>query len=305
MAQARVIGRTGVSEHTLKARLRGWLELLRPPNLFSVPGDPIIGALATGYVGSLSVLLPPVITVLLGYAYGLVLNDVVDYKVDSAERPERPIPSGRVPIWAAILLAISLAAAALAVSWEWAEFVLALLALITAYNLLKHVPHLGEILMALTRVGSVVLGFVVCWEAVPAYDILEAGNFLLAITAVFAYIFILSGIARNEMQSLPSRGLIWCLRILPIVTCAGLFLYGSPLFMPLGSLWLYYFWGTCNRLARATECCQVPPLIGRLIRCYILMQAAMIAGLGSFYLGLGVALLAIGATIVGRKFYAS
>ena len=190
-------------------------------------------------------------------------------------------------------------------SWEWAEFVLALLALITAYNLLKHVPHLGEILMALTRVGSVVLGFVVCWEAVPAYDILEAGNFLLAITAVFAYIFILSGIARNEMQSLPSRGLIWCLRILPIVTCAGLFLYGSPLFMPLGSLWLYYFWGTCNRLARATECCQVPPLIGRLIRCYILMQAAMIAGLGSFYLGLGVALLAIGATIVGRKFYAS
>ena len=73
--------------------MRDVADLIRLPALLSVPGDALLGAAAGGsrrgnlLVGS-SVAL---------YAGGMALNDWSDRLVDGLERPERPIPSGRVP----------------------------------------------------------------------------------------------------------------------------------------------------------------------------------------------------------------
>lgn len=69
-------------------------ELLRAPAAFSAVGDPLVGAYAGGPVRVRQLLLP--IASVLIYAGGMGLNDWADREVDAVERPERPIPSGRI-----------------------------------------------------------------------------------------------------------------------------------------------------------------------------------------------------------------
>jgi 4-hydroxybenzoate polyprenyltransferase len=74
-----------------------WLQLLRLANVLTVVADVMMGYLVTH--GDLQ---PPLHFALLAaascllYLSGMVLNDVFDAEVDARERPERPIPSGRV-----------------------------------------------------------------------------------------------------------------------------------------------------------------------------------------------------------------
>ena len=80
-----------------------WLRLLRLPNLLTLPGDPIAGALLSGILltpapgpaATLRLLAAIAASVCL-YSAGLLFNDLADAAIDARERPERPIPSGAV-----------------------------------------------------------------------------------------------------------------------------------------------------------------------------------------------------------------
>src|SRR5688572_2665156 len=84
------------------AVIRGWLELVRLPNVFTAAADVLMGYLFTHE----SLADRQLVVALVGascslYLAGMVLNDVFDLKVDMLERPGRPLPSGRVPLAAA------------------------------------------------------------------------------------------------------------------------------------------------------------------------------------------------------------
>ena len=87
----------------LHDRLFAYLELVRLPNLFTSMADVTMGFyFARAMAPDARPLLPLVVaasTVL--YAAVTTLNDVFDYPVDLEQRPERPIPSGRVSLGAA------------------------------------------------------------------------------------------------------------------------------------------------------------------------------------------------------------
>jgi 4-hydroxybenzoate polyprenyltransferase len=89
---------------------RAYIELLRPANVVTALADVLAGYALAG-LGN-----PSALPWLLGataclYAGGVVLNDFFDRDLDRVERPERPIPSGRVrPSSAALLGAILLGA---------------------------------------------------------------------------------------------------------------------------------------------------------------------------------------------------
>jgi 4-hydroxybenzoate polyprenyltransferase len=90
--------------------LRGYLELLRPANVVTAIADVLAGYAVAGRSH------PRALPWLVGatmclYAGGVVLNDVFDRDVDAVERPERPIPSGRVSASRAAALGTSLLAA--------------------------------------------------------------------------------------------------------------------------------------------------------------------------------------------------
>jgi 4-hydroxybenzoate polyprenyltransferase len=91
-----------------------YLKLLRIPNIFTVPGDIIVGFLValvvfqSSSVG-LSHFNTPVLFILIFssitiYLGGLVSNDLFDIKIDKVDRPTRPLPSGKVQKKHAIIL---------------------------------------------------------------------------------------------------------------------------------------------------------------------------------------------------------
>ncbi|WP_217240435.1 SCO3242 family prenyltransferase [Streptomyces sp. AC555_RSS877] len=138
--------------------------LVRAPAALSVPGDVLVGATAAGRPLGLRTAGVMASSVCLYWA-GMALSDYADAAVDSVERPERPIPSGRVPRRTARSVAAGLTAAGLGLAGlsggrRGLAAALPLTALVWAYDLkLKSTPA-GPAAMAGARVLDVLAGAV-------------------------------------------------------------------------------------------------------------------------------------------------
>ncbi|MGW5336147.1 SCO3242 family prenyltransferase [Streptomyces bauhiniae] len=146
-------GRGGVS---------AWAELLRLPALFTVPGDVLAGAATApgGRPGPRT--LWAISSSLCLYEAGMALNDWADRAEDAAERPHRPLPSGRIRPTAALTAACALTATGLALAARAGRPALAvaapLAATVWAYDLgLKRTPA-GPAAMATARALDLLLG---------------------------------------------------------------------------------------------------------------------------------------------------
>ncbi|KRF09188.1 4-hydroxybenzoate polyprenyltransferase [Arthrobacter sp. Soil782] len=92
-----------------------YLELVRAPAVLTVLGDTLAGGSAAGHaLGGRRMALPLASACL--YAGGMALNDYADRTVDARERPERPIPSGRISARSALAAAAGLTVAGLGLS---------------------------------------------------------------------------------------------------------------------------------------------------------------------------------------------
>ncbi|WP_327288720.1 SCO3242 family prenyltransferase [Streptomyces sp. NBC_01198] len=94
--------------------LRDLAELVRAPAALSVPGDAVAGAASCGVLGPATAGLSASAVCL--YWAGMAANDWADRDLDAKERPERPIPSGRVSPTTALGVAAGLCAAGLALA---------------------------------------------------------------------------------------------------------------------------------------------------------------------------------------------
>ncbi|MFI9759600.1 SCO3242 family prenyltransferase [Streptomyces sp. NPDC051963] len=170
-------------------RARAWAELLRLPALFTVPGDALAGAAATGVRPNHRTLLAIGSSLCL-YEAGMALNDWADRDEDAVERPHRPLPSGRIHPAAAFTAACAFTAGGLALAARAGRPALAvaapLAATVWAYDLaLKHTPA-GPLAMGLARGLDVLLGAAATAgrtrDALPSAAIL--GSHTLAVTTV-------------------------------------------------------------------------------------------------------------------------
>lgn len=96
------------------------------------------------------------------YLAGMVLNDIFDRDIDARERPQRPIPSGRVPLAMAIRLAVVLLlignVAAIAAGMTSCIVAILLTICILAYDGgLKNAP-IGPVVMGSCRFLNILLG---------------------------------------------------------------------------------------------------------------------------------------------------
>jgi len=143
-------------------RARAYLELTRPPNLVTAAADVLAGYAVAGLpaIARLPWLVGAGICL---YAGGVALNDVCDAEADAVERPERPIPSGRIGRGAALRFAVALlgagcvlATAAAPASGALALAIAAAASLYDAWG--KHRPVLGPLTMGLCRGLNLLLG---------------------------------------------------------------------------------------------------------------------------------------------------
>lgn len=189
--------------------MRAYLQLLRLPTVFTAIADVLMGG-AVAFASSpqalplqdwlrtaavwLLILLVAASCCL--YLAGMVLNDFFDRHQDAAERPQRPIPSGRVSASAAAWLggelllagvALTLAASWWHGGWRPAQIGLAIAVCVVAYDAWLKKTILGPLAMGACRALNVLLGMSIAAATWQAPHFLIAGGlglFVAGITAV-------------------------------------------------------------------------------------------------------------------------
>jgi 4-hydroxybenzoate polyprenyltransferase len=170
--------------------------LLRPANVMTAAADVLAGYAVAGLAHGRA--LPWLLASTVGlYAGGVVLNDFFDRRLDAVERPERPIPSGRVPASHAAGLGSALlaggvlsAAQATGTAAAVAGSIALLVVLYDAWG--KHRPWFGPANMGLCRGLNLILGM----AAVPATI---SGHWPLALLS-FVYIAAATAVSRGEVH---------------------------------------------------------------------------------------------------------
>lgn len=133
--------------------LKTFLEIIRARNCMIAFFGVLVGALLSNPAGNLphanayfAALAAAVIT-----GGGNTLNDYFDYKIDKSNRPNRPIPSGRVPRSDALMLALGLLLMGLGLSKTVNEYCL-IIAAVNAATLVIYAIYSKEMLF-LANVG--------------------------------------------------------------------------------------------------------------------------------------------------------
>ncbi|WP_405592077.1 SCO3242 family prenyltransferase [Streptomyces sp. NBC_01092] len=189
-------------------RLADLALLVRAPAALSVPGDVIAGAAAAGRplgARTFSVIGSSVCL----YWAGMALNDYADAAVDSVERPERPVPSGRVPRRTALAVAGGLTAAgiglaAVAGGRRSVGVAVPLAGLVWAYDLKLKSTAAGGFAMAGARMLDVLAGAVVPGPGAASVGTALRGAAVPA-ALVGAHTGTLMALSRHEIGGAPVR----------------------------------------------------------------------------------------------------
>ncbi len=177
---------------------RALIELLRPANVVTAAADVRAGCAAAQLVsGEIHVLPWLLASTCCLYGGGIVLNDFFDRNLDAVERPERPIPSGRIGAGTAarigfIFLAAGIAFASLATTAA-CSIAVAISASVLLYNIWgKHQKFFGPVNMGTCRALNLLLGV----AAVPAAIATRLPLALLPLV----YIAAVTAVSRGEVR---------------------------------------------------------------------------------------------------------
>jgi 4-hydroxybenzoate polyprenyltransferase len=288
--------------------VRAWLQLIRLPNAFTVPGDVVAGWFQAGAAGG------PGLFLLLGsslsmYWAGLILNDCFDLEKDREERPDRPLPSGRISpavAWTAglSLLTLGMVLAALTghLGAVMAAAILAILVLL--YNgPARAIPSLGFATMGLCRGANLLLGasmgrldrdLVICAAGITT-------AYIVAVTAAAAVET--SGPPRGARRWAPPAVLALGLSALFVITPEGV----NMAAFATAALTLFLVFRVVRSFKPDLPAAAVPPGIGAMIRALIPLQATFILLAPARVVLPALAVLALLplSIVAGRRFYGS
>jgi 4-hydroxybenzoate polyprenyltransferase len=278
------------------------LQLVRLPNIFTAPSDVAMGLAVSGatLTASHASLL---VASACAYAGGMALNDACDAALDARERPERPIPSGRITragayAIAAILLGLCLVLAA-AVGTRPFVVALLLVGAIVLYDAAAKRTAAGPGVMAACRALNVGLGIalgVLAWPALGAMAIL------------FAYVLVLTLLSRFEVTAAPvalvRRGA--AAFALVVAAAIALFVLGWGAAGAVGIVFLLLLGAWLGPPLRAAVDDPAPRRIITVIKAAVLGIILVDAAFTSAARGLGagalVAALFVPAYVLGRRF---
>ena len=180
-----------------KATLLTWLQLMRFPTVFTALSNILCGYLITHPFRATELFQHRNLWLLLAssaglYLGGMVLNDVFDAHLDAAERPERPIPSGRISrrssaIFGGLLLITGIGCAAMVGLGSLLVAGLTVIAVLLYDGYLKSTRAaplgMGTCRFLNLMLGSSAGGSVpAVWQAAPMTVALALGVYIIGVT---------------------------------------------------------------------------------------------------------------------------
>jgi 4-hydroxybenzoate polyprenyltransferase len=203
------------------SRLLAWLQLMRLPNVFTAMADVLMGFWFTqptlSPIGTLCLFLASSACL---YTAGMVLNDVYDLEQDRRERPQRPLPSGRISKQNAMLLGMSLLIVGVLLGGRWhiammrgdprsGLVVIYLAILILLYDRVLKRTFAGPLAMGACRTLNVLLGMSVLKEPWSPVHWVIAGAMGLYVTGVTVFAR-REAVTSRASQLLAALALMFC-----------------------------------------------------------------------------------------------
>lgn len=196
--------------------LRSYLKLVRFPAVFGSMSNAFAGywiAAATGARAAGSSLLLALAAAALFVMAGMALNDIADIEVDREERPDRPLPSGEVPLSRAWFLVVAFFAIGLACQWlanpASAQVGVLLVVAIFLYNFAFKGTPVGPFSMALCRVLNLAAGMALGLPSLRAFASLPPPAYGVLVS-LGLYVALVTFLARDEVTgNSPGRARIY------------------------------------------------------------------------------------------------
>ena len=293
--------------------LKGYLRLMRPANLPTATADILAGIAIAGITTTthyLTVdgirLFPKIIYLIMAsnflYAAGVVFNDVFDRKIDRIERPERPIPSGLIPVRNATIFGILLMLAgifcAFLVNPLSGKIGLALAAAILLYDgLAKKNVFFGPLNMGSCRALNLILGMSFAGHVLhPEYGLIH-----------LIYIFAITLISRGEVHGKNKKHIIWAV----ILYAAVIFTVVKIIPWEPGSMWsvvpflllfMYLIFKPLINAYRVNTAENIKKAVMAGVISVIALDALLAAGFANWWYGLLVIMLLPLSLVLSRMF---
>lgn len=184
------------------SQIRAFLELTRPANVITALTDIMAGMAIVGFLFvwkdySIQPLILLGFSTMCLYAGGVVFNDVFDRELDSLERPERALPSGRISLQAAVAGGLFLLILGIFLAFKqsllsgYVAIIITLLALFYDWKG-KHMTYFGPINMGLCRAFNLLLGM-----SVYELGVIEQGQWMIL---PLIYIAAITMVSRGEVH---------------------------------------------------------------------------------------------------------
>lgn len=293
--------------------IKDYLALVRLPNLFTLPSNILVGmatvsSLAFTLTSFTQFLLLVTISVLL-YCVGIVLNDLYDFDIDKKERPNRPLPSGKISRRSAIVLVAIFSTLALILSLQvsFSTLVISsiLFSVIFGYDKYLKNTHAGPFTIASARVMNILLGTSVSLRSVDSYSQIVTLTFVLIIT--FVYVSLIGFISRYEVHGfsdntkllLPPAIVATVISSIILFTLMGFFKLESLIILSLFSFIMII---SFSRIYRR-DSGRTQQIVRNMILSIIVLDSTFLTGIIGIELGLVVLTLMAPLLVLANKMY--
>jgi heme O synthase-like polyprenyltransferase len=214
---------------SLRLQAQAWLEISRVSNLPTIWSNVLAAWLLSGGGWADPRLGWMLLAASLIYTAGMILNDAADAAVDQSQRPQRPIPSGRIQLRWAWRVGLTMLACAVGMMVGRAQadprFAVGLAVAILAYDL-YHKPWPGSVLIMGACRTLLMLTTASC--LLPSHTGIHLSVVFIPSLILGIYVVALSLVARSESSARPPAALVKLL-------------YSALLYLPgIWGLWLAF-----------------------------------------------------------------